>query len=92
MSPWIQENRDLPNGRIPLVLESVGGVRKGLHNGVGYRAFRTQEWRTAGKGAGKMKTVSFYFHLNRLKRSTYWKSCLITEGYLILLNYAYEYS
>lgn len=31
VSPSIQENRDLQNGRIPLVLESVGGVSKRLH-------------------------------------------------------------
>ena len=40
MSPWIQENRDLQSGRIPLVMESVGGVRKRLHN----------EWQTGLSG------------------------------------------
>lgn len=28
MSPWLRENGDLRSGRIPLVLESVGGVPK----------------------------------------------------------------
>lgn len=38
---WIQENQDLQNGRILLVLESVGGVQ--IAQRTGYRVSRAQE-------------------------------------------------
>lgn len=55
MTPWIQENQDLQNERIPLVLESVGGVQKRLHNkrGTGLSGPRNREMR--GKGLERWK-------------------------------------
>lgn len=89
LSPWIQENRDLQNGRIPLVLESVSTVRKRLHNkwSTGLSGPRTGELR--GKGLERWKPHLFFFflQLNMLKHSTCWTSCLITQGHLILLRY-----
>lgn len=67
MSPWIQENRDLQSGRIPLVLESVGGVQKRLHN----------EWQTGlsgprngelqGKGLERWKPPLYFLAVKHLE-------------------------
>lgn len=91
VSPWIQENQDLQNGRILLVLESVGGVRKRLHNepGTGFSGPRKRKCRETDWKGG---ISSCSLPVNRLKRSTCWTSCLITRGCLMLLNYAFEYS
>lgn len=60
LSPWIQENQDLQNGRILLVLESVGGVRKRLHNerGTGFSGPRKRE--VQGNGLERWNLVLFF--------------------------------
>lgn len=67
MSPWIQENRDLQNGRIPLVLESVGGVRKRLHNKWGTGLSGPRNGNPWGKALERWKSRLFFLTVERIE-------------------------